>query len=44
MDQRTFSKILNNIIKIEPTFEKPYFKVEMDAAELDSIRQELNVK
>ena len=40
-DRRTFSKVLDSIVKVEPTFGKPYFKVEMDAAELDGIRQEL---
>jgi hypothetical protein len=43
-DRRTFSKVLDSITKVEPTFGKPYFKVEMDVAELDSIRQELNGK
>lgn len=41
-DRRTFLKVLNSITKVEPTFGKPYFKVGMDGAELDSIRQELN--
>ncbi len=40
-DQRTFSKVLNSIVKVEPTFGKPYFKVEIDETELDGIRQEL---
>ncbi|HEA19528.1 hypothetical protein LCGC14_0719680 [marine sediment metagenome] len=43
-DRRTFSKLLDSIVKVEPTFGKPYFKVEMDAAELDGIRQELDRK
>lgn len=43
-DRRTFSKVLDNITKVEPTFGKPYFKMEMDVAELESIRQELNGK
>jgi len=40
-DRRTFSKVLDSIAKVEPTFGKPYFKVEMEAAELEGIRQEL---
>ncbi len=43
-DRRIFSKVLDSIIRVEPTFGKPYFKVELDEAELDSIRQELNKK
>lgn len=41
-DRQTFFKVLDNINKVEPTFGKPYFKVEIDEAELESIRQELN--
>ncbi len=40
-DRRVFSKMLDNIITIEPTFGKPYLKVEMGAAELDRIKEEL---
>ena len=43
-DRRIFSKVLNRITKVEPTFGKPYFKVEMDETELESIRRELNGK
>ena len=43
-DRRVFSKVLDRITKVEPTFGKPYFKVEMDESELDSIRQELSGK
>lgn len=43
-DRRTFLKVLDSITKVEPTFGKPYFKVEMDAAELDGIRQQLKGK
>lgn len=43
-DRRIFSKVLDSIAKVEPTFGKPYFKVEMDETELDSIRRELNWK
>ena len=43
-DRRTFSKVLDAITKVEPTFAKPYFKVEMDAFELDCIRKELSGK
>ena len=40
-DRRTFSKVLDSIVKVEPTFGKPYFKLEIDEAELYGIRQEL---
>jgi len=40
-DRRTFSKVMDSIVKVEPTFGKPYLKMEMVATELDSIRQEL---
>ncbi|TXN36147.1 hypothetical protein FVB32_16450 [Flagellimonas hymeniacidonis] len=43
-DRRAFFKILDKIKKVEPTFGKPYFKVEMDSAELESVRQELDRK
>ena len=43
-DRRVFSKALDSITKVEPTFGKIYFKLEMDETELDSIRQELNWK
>ncbi len=43
-DRRTFFKVLESITKVEPTFGKPYFKVEIDAAELDNIRKELEGK
>ena len=43
-DRRIFSKVLDSISKVEPTFGKPYFKVEMDESELESIRRELNWK
>ena len=41
-DRRAFMGVLDNIVKVEPTFGKPYFKVEMDESELNGIRQELN--
>lgn len=40
-DRRTFSKVLDSITKVEPTFGKPYFKLEIDAAELARIKEEL---
>ncbi|SDE53807.1 hypothetical protein SAMN05421636_105426 [Pricia antarctica] len=40
-DRRIFSKMLDSIVKVEPTFGKPYFKVEIEETELDGIRQEL---
>ncbi len=43
-DRRTLNKVLDSITKIEPTFGKPYFKMELDEAELDIIRKELNKK
>jgi len=43
-DRRTFSKVLDSIIKVEPTFGKPYLKLDIDAAELDNLRLELNGK
>jgi hypothetical protein len=43
-DRSIFSKVLDSIAKVEPTFGKPYFKVEMDETELESIRRELNWK
>ncbi len=43
-DRRTLSKVLDSITKVEPTFGKPYFKLEIDAAELDNIREEFNGK
>ena len=43
-DRRVFSKVLDSITKVEPTFGKTYFKLEMDETELDSIRRELNGK
>lgn len=41
-DRQTFLKLLKSINKVEPTFGKPYFKLEMDGDELDKIRQKLN--
>ena len=41
-DRRTFSKVLDSITKVEPTFGKPYIKLEIDESELDSIRRELD--
>ncbi len=43
-DRRVFSKVLDSITKVEPTFGKTYFKLEMDETELDGIRQELSGK
>ncbi len=40
-DRRTFSKVLDTITTVEPTFGKPYFKLEIDAAELARIEEEL---
>lgn len=43
-DRQTFFKVLDKIKRVEPNFGKSYFKVEMNAAELESIRQELKGK
>ncbi len=43
-DKRAFSKVLDSITTVEPTFGNPYFKLLIDQAELDSIRRELNGK
>ena len=43
-DRHVFSKVLDSITKVEPTFGKTYFKLEMDETELESIRQELSGK
>jgi len=43
-DRRTLMKVLDSINKVEPTFGKPYFKLEMNPAKLDGIRHELNGK
>ncbi len=43
-DRRVFSKVLDSITKVEPTFGKTYFKLEIDETELDGIRQELSGK
>ncbi len=40
-DRRTFSKVMDNIAKVEPTFGKHYFKLEIDAAELARMKEEL---
>ena len=40
-DRRTFSKVMDSIAKVEPTFGKPYFKLEIDAAELARMKEEL---
>ncbi|WP_282160927.1 BfmA/BtgA family mobilization protein [Ulvibacterium marinum] len=40
-DRRTFFKVLDKIKMVEPTFGKPYFKVEIDASELKDIREKL---
>ena len=40
-DRRTFSRVLDSITKVEPTFGKSYFKLEIDAAELARIEEEL---
>ena len=39
-DRRAFSEILDSITKVQPTFGKPYFKVEINLPELERIRQE----
>ncbi len=41
-DRRIFYKVLDKITKVEPAFGKPYFKVELDAQELERIRRALD--
>ena len=43
-DRRTLKRVLDSINKVEPTFGKPYFKIDMDTAELYLIRQELDLR
>lgn len=43
-DLRKFREVLSKIEWIEPTFGKPYFKIEIDATELDILERELNDK
>ncbi len=43
-DLRKFREVLSKIEKVEPTFGKPYFKIEIDATELDILERELNCK
>jgi hypothetical protein len=43
-DLRKFREVLRKIEKVEPTFGKPYFKIEIDATELDILERELNGK
>jgi len=40
-DRQTFFKVLDKIKRVEPILGKPYFRVELNAAELESTRQEL---
>lgn len=43
-DLRKFREVLSKIERIEPTFGKPYFKIEIDATELAILERELNDK
>ena len=43
-DRQIFTRVMDSVIKVEPTFGKAYFKVEMDESELYSIRRELDGK
>jgi len=40
-DQRMFTEVLGKIEKVEPTFGKPYFKIEIETTELDRLKTEL---
>jgi len=40
-DQRMFREVLGKIGKVEPTFGKPYLKIEIDITELDILKREL---
>lgn len=41
-ERRRLLKIVNHIAKVEPTFCRPYFKIEIDTDELEALKQELN--
>jgi aminopeptidase-like protein len=41
---RLFNRVFDHVTKIEPTFGKPYLKLEMSETELRHIKQQLNVK
>ena len=43
-DRQTFFKVLDKFKMVEPTFGKPYFKLEIDEVELDRIRRKLDGK
>ena len=40
-DQKIFREVLGKIEKVQPTFGKPYFKIEIDTTELDILKREL---
>lgn len=41
-DLRKFREVLRKIKRIEPAFGKPYFKIEISATELNTLKRELN--
>ena len=41
-DRLNFFEVLNKVTKVEPTFGKAYFKLDMDDEELNRIHQEFN--
>ncbi|MBD0780121.1 hypothetical protein HPE56_20170 [Maribacter sp. ANRC-HE7] len=43
-DLRKFREVLSKIEKVDPTFGKSYFKIEIDEAELEALKRELNEK
>jgi hypothetical protein len=43
-DLRKFREVLSKIKRVEPTFGKPYFKIEINATELNILERELNDK
>jgi len=43
-DLRLFNRVLDHVTKIEPTFGKPYLKLEISETELKYIRRKLNIK
>ncbi len=43
-DQRKFRVLLGKIVKVEPTFGKPFFKIMIEASELDMLKEELGIR
>jgi len=43
-DQRKFRELLGKIERVEPTFGKPFFKIIIEASELDILKEELGIR